>query len=94
MNCPRCNQPMGTGDNDLCRECKDRELKYMGIIATPPPVSGWICQKCGRSNSPYIQTCPCWIETSKPHPYGCFPQTGILYSDNVTGGTGQLTPPS
>lgn len=32
----------------------------MTVPIVVPMQYGWTCTQCGRSNAPFVQTCPCW----------------------------------
>jgi len=64
----RGSMVLGTGCG-TCSKCK-KELDTMRQrlkeaeaakqqTAIPRGMSGWVCPKCGRGNSPFTSTCPC-----------------------------------
>ena len=36
------------------------KIEINSPINNTPMTYGWICPKCGRSNSPWMSTCWCW----------------------------------
>jgi len=61
--CVKCGKPLGTvyyvvDDQPWCSECYLRFEKE----TTPAYSQGWICPRCGRVNSPYVNQCPCSID--------------------------------
>lgn len=36
------------------------KIEINSPISNAPTTYGWICPKCGRSNSPWTSTCWCW----------------------------------
>lgn len=56
MKCINCGLEMFTGDftgdnsvDCICNYCKQKQKDTI--------IYGWVCQKCGRSYSPYIDQC-------------------------------------
>jgi len=61
--CVKCGKPLGSiyytiDDQPWCSECYLRFEKE----TTPAYSQGWICPRCGRVNSPYVNQCPCSID--------------------------------
>lgn len=53
-SCPKCFLPyFNDGSSSSTETCKCIQHSY-----PVPPVTGWICGKCGSSNSPLTATCP------------------------------------
>lgn len=61
--CPKCGKPkyyVGDyfgGPKPWC-ECPP-EVKAPFNTYDPVALYGWVCSKCGRSNAPWVATCPC-----------------------------------
>ena len=68
MKCMSCGKEMFTSytnGNDYCFECRTNEPKTGSISNCDIPMpqgigqQGWICPKCGRGVSPFVDICPC-----------------------------------
>ena len=54
------NTRLGMGNPDVGGLLGGDNLTYKEVVRQfTPPVYGWLCQRCGRGNSPTLQTCSC-----------------------------------
>lgn len=66
--CPFCGKPyvyvgdvLGDIENLICM-CHKNKARPLDSYTIYPYQYGWICSKCGRSNSPYVPVCQCYWE--------------------------------
>ncbi len=57
--CTNCHRELQRSDLKVTEPIEE---KNEGIELPNGAMIGWICPKCGRSLSPYVTECPCYIK--------------------------------